>query len=116
MPLFDIFSEPPRSYTLISFWFLNDALDEKEIQRQIDDFELHGVYGFVPHARVGLPEEIGFMPERYLHFLKVMVDCAARKNMVVILYDEGRYPSGSCAGRVLASNPRHATRCLERRV
>jgi len=35
--------------------------------------------------------------------------------MRIILYDEGMYPSGSCAGRVVAANPRHATRCLERR-
>ncbi len=111
----DLFANPPKRYTLVPFWFLNDALEEDEIRRQIDDFEAHGVYGFIPHARIGLPDDIPFMSERWLHFVKVAVDHAAAKNMVVFLYDEGMYPSGSCAGQVAAANPRHATRCLERR-
>ena len=109
------FINAPREYTLVPLWFWNDALTEDEIRRQIDDFEAHGVYGFIPHARIGLPESIGFASEAWLHFVKVAVDYAAEKQMVVVLYDEGMYPSGSCAGKVVAENPRFATRCLERR-
>jgi len=115
MSLFDEFLNAPREYTMVPFWFLNDDLDEAELKRQIDDFEAHGVYGFIPHARIGLPESIGFMSERWLHFTKVCVDYAAHKGMYVILYDEGMYPSGSCAGQVVAEDPRYAARCLERR-
>jgi len=115
MSLFERFLDAPREYTLIPFWFLNDDLDEAELKRQIDDFEAHGVYGFIPHARIGLPESIGFMSERWLHFTKVCVDYAAEKGMYVILYDEGMYPSGSCAGQVVSEDPRYATRCLQRR-
>jgi len=110
------FLNPPREYTLVPFWFLNDELTEAELKRQIDDFEAHGVYGFVPHARIGLPATIPFMSERFLHFTKVCVDYAATKQMVVVLYDEGMYPSGSCAGQVVAANPLHAARCIERRA
>ena len=112
MNIFEQFRTPPREYTLIPFWFLNDDLDDDELRRQIDDFEAHGVYGFVPHARIGLPESIGFMSDAWLHHVKVCVDHAAAKHMVVVLYDEGMYPSGSCAGKVVELNPRHATRCL----
>jgi len=112
---FDTFVNPPYKYTLIPFWFLNDDLDETELIRQIDDFAAHGVYGFIPHARMGLPKSIGFMSDRWLHFTKICVDRAARNGMVVVLYDEGMYPSGSCAGQVVAANPRFATRCLARR-
>jgi hypothetical protein len=115
MSLFDRFVNAPREYTLIPFWLLNDELSEEELKRQIDDFEAHGVYGFIPHARMGLPETIGFMSEAWLHFTKVCVEYAAQKGMYVILYDEGMYPSGSCAGQVVAVNPRHAARCVERR-
>jgi len=111
----DTFKDPPREYTMIPFWFLNDELTEEELKRQIDDFEAHGVYGFIPHARMGLPASIGFMSEAWLHFTKVCVEHAARKGMFVVLYDEGMYPSGSCAGQVVAANPRHAARCIERR-
>lgn len=115
MALFETFQNPPREYTLIPFWFLNDDLEETELKRQLDDFAAHGVYGVIPHARIGLPASIGFMSEKWLGFLKVIADHAAQNGMYIILYDEGMYPSGSCAGRVVAANPRHATRCLERR-
>ena len=109
------FMDAPREFSLIPFWFWNDELTEEEIKRQIDDFEAHGVYGFIPHARIGLPDSIGFASEAWLHFTKVAVDYAAAKGMIVALYDEGMYPSGSCAGKVVAENPRYATRSLERR-
>jgi len=115
MAFFGLFKNPPREYTMIPFWFLNDDLTEEELKRQIDDFEAHGVYGFIPHARMGLPASIGFMSDAWLHFTKVCVEHAARKGMFVVLYDEGMYPSGSCAGQVVAANPRHAARCIERR-
>jgi hypothetical protein len=54
---------PPHEFTLMPFWFWNDALDEAEILRQIADFEAHGVYGFVIHPRMGLPREIGWRSE-----------------------------------------------------
>ena len=112
--LFKTFQNPPREYTVIPFWFINDDLDEKELIQQMDDFIAHGVYGLVPHARIGLPESIGWMSERWLHFLKVIVDHAAKRDMTIILYDEGMYPSGSCHGQVVAANPEHATRSIER--
>lgn len=113
--LFRRFVDPPREYTLVPFWFLNDELDADELRRQLDDFAAHGVYGVVPHARIGLPRELAFMSEPWLDMLEVCIEHAARRDMLVILYDEGMYPSGSCAGRVVAANPDHATRCLERR-
>lgn len=113
--LFRRFAEPPREYTLMPFWFLNDDLEERELRRQLDDFQAHGVFGVVPHARMGLPEKFAFMSDAWLGMLKFCVECAAEREMKVILYDEGMYPSGSCAGRVVAADPRHATRALERR-
>lgn len=109
------FLEPPQSFTVLPFWFLNDELRSEELKRQIDDFHAHGVYGFLPHARIGLAESIPYMSEAWLGHIKTCVDYAAEKGMVVYLYDEGMYPSGSCCGKVVAENPRHATRCLHRR-
>lgn len=113
--LFQQFCDPPREYTLIPFWFLNDELNKDELRRQLDDFAAHGVYGVVPHARMGLAKEFAFMSEPWLDMLRFCVEHAAARDMKVILYDEGMYPSGSCAGQVVAANPRHATRALERR-
>ncbi|HNT76474.1 MAG TPA: glycosyl hydrolase [Anaerolineae bacterium] len=103
---------PPHEYTLLPFWFWNDALDEAELIRQMADFEAHGVYGFVIHPRVGLPRDIGWMSDRLLHFMRVAVTEARRRDMLVWLYDEGMYPSGSSSGQVVAANPTHQCRCL----
>lgn len=99
-------------FSLLPFWFWNDELDEKELIRQIDDFESHGVYGFVIHPRVGLPRNLSWMSDQLLHFYGIAIEHAARRDMTVVLYDEGMYPSGSSGGQVVAADPSLAVRCL----
>ncbi len=113
--LLQMIQEPPYEYSLMPFWFLNDELKEEKIHEYLTDFMEHGVYGIVPHPRMGLPKSIAFMSERYLYFLRIIIEFAHKKNMKVILYDEGMYPSGSCAGKVVESNPRFSARALVRR-
>jgi hypothetical protein len=103
---------PPREFSLFPFWFWNDELSEREILRQIADFDAHGVYGFVIHPRVGLPRTIGWMSDAMLGFMSIAVREARRRDMKVILYDEGMYPSGSSSGQVVATNANLACRCL----
>jgi hypothetical protein len=106
------FRNPPRECSLMPFWFWNDTLNDEALRRQIADFEAHGVYGFVIHPRIGLPEDTGWLSPRMLHAMHVAVDEAVRRKLYVILYDEGMYPSGSSAGQVVARNPEHAARGL----
>ncbi|MEM6550722.1 MAG: hypothetical protein AAF750_01095 [Planctomycetota bacterium] len=108
------FLSPPRAFSLAPFWFWNDDLDADEICRQIDDFHDHGVYAFVIHPRVGLPESLGFMSDALLGYMRVAVEHAASRDMWVILYDEGMYPSGSAGGLVVQSDPALACRGLVR--
>jgi hypothetical protein len=96
---------PPRECSLLPFWFWNDDLDEAELLRQIADFDAHGVYGFVIHPRIGLPRSIGWMSDAMLGFMSVALREAKRRDMKVLLYDEGMYPSGSSSGQVVASDP-----------
>ncbi len=106
------FMNPLREFSVMPFWFWNDTLKDKEIVRQIADFEAHGVYGFVIHPRIGLPENIGWLSPEMIHFMDVAIKEAARRKMYVILYDEGMYPSGSSSGQVVARNPDHAAKGL----
>ncbi|MBN1878426.1 MAG: hypothetical protein JXA33_29685 [Anaerolineae bacterium] len=106
------FINPSRALSMLPFWFWNDALDEAEIVRQIADMEAHGVYGFVIHPRVGLPRDTGWMSDRMMYFMRLAVDEAKRREMSVVLYDEGMYPSGSSSGQVVAANPVYQCRCL----
>ena len=106
------FTNPPREFSVMPFWFWNDTLKEDEIKRQIADFEEHGVYGFVIHPRIGLPDNIEWLSPEMIHAMNTTIREAARRNMYVILYDEGMYPSGSSGGQVVARNPSHAARGL----
>jgi len=104
--------EPGREYSLGPFWFWNDRLSEEEIARQLDDFCEHGVYGFVIHPRAGLPKSIGWMSEAMIGHIRFAIEEAAKRDMWVVLYDEGMYPSGSSSGQVVAENPAYRTRGL----
>jgi len=103
---------PPSEFSQAPFWFWNDDLSEQELLRQMEDFRAHGVYGFLIHPRAGLPKSIGWMSERMIGFMRFAIERAAERDMWVILYDEGMYPSGSSSGQVVAENPAFRTRGL----
>lgn len=106
------FLSPPQSCTQVPFWFWNDEITEQGILRQIDWMEQHGVYGFLPHARMGLSKKVGYMTERWLELARFAVEEAARRGMMVYLYDEGMYPSGSAHGKVVEGRPDLASQGL----
>ena len=108
----DEFKDPPREFSVMPFWFWNDDLSEAELLRQIDDFREHGVHAFLIHPRAGLPKAIGWMSERMIELMRYAIERAAERDMWVILYDEGMYPSGSSSGQVVAENPAFRTRGL----
>ena len=108
------FRDPPREFSLMPFWFWNDELTEAELLRQMEDFQAHGVYGFVIHPRIGLPRDTGWMSPKLLRLMKLAIEEARKRKMSVILYDEGMYPSGSASGQVVAHNPAHAERALRK--
>ncbi|MBK7132031.1 MAG: hypothetical protein IPH69_04155 [Bacteroidales bacterium] len=108
------FLNPSREFSVMPFWFWNDTLKDDEIIRQISDFEAHGVYGFVIHPRIGLPDNVKWLSPEMIHSMNVAIGEAARRKMYVVLYDEGMYPSGSSSGQVVARNPGHAARGLSK--
>lgn len=110
--LLSAFLTPSDEFSPMPFWFWNDALTEEEITRQIDDFQAHGVMGFVIHPRKGLPGAIPYLSDSYMHYVRHAVEEAARRGMRVVLYDEAMYPSGAAHGMVAAENPAWASRCL----
>ncbi len=110
--LYEQFKHPASEFTPFPFWFWNDALTEEELARQIDDFDAKGVNGFVIHPRMGLAEDIVYLSDRYMHFVRFAVERAAARGMKVILYDEAAYPSGSAHGMVVASDPDLASKGL----
>jgi hypothetical protein len=103
---------PSREFSLCPFWFWNDNLSEKEIDRQLTNFQAHEVHAFVIHPRAGLPRSIGWMSEQMIYFMRYTIEQAKKRKMWVVLYDEGMYPSGSSSGQVVAENKAYRTRGL----
>jgi hypothetical protein len=101
--------EPPEEFTPIPFWFLNDALDKAELQRQLMDFRDKGVSGVVLHPRIGIPKTLPYLSEPYLEIMKYIVQTAKTLQMSIVLYDEAMYPSGSAHGEVVKANPAYAS-------
>lgn len=108
----EMFSDPPREFGVIPFWFWNDDLEEAELVRQLRLFHEAGFGGVMPHARIGLSRRVGYLTDEYFRLMRVVVDEAARLEMKVILYDEGSYPSGSANGAVVAENAEYASQSL----
>jgi hypothetical protein len=110
--IYQQFLQPADEFTPIPFWFWNDLLTNDEIIRQIRDFKEKGVMGFVIHPRLGMPKEIVYLSDLYLDFVETAVQEAANHGMIVMLYDEAMYPSGSAKGLVVKDHPEYASRGL----
>ncbi|HEU5317564.1 MAG TPA: hypothetical protein VFX49_15735, partial [Chloroflexota bacterium] len=107
-------ADPPAEYGVWPFWFWNDDLLEAELLRQLHAFHAAGAGGVVIHPRLGLSARVGYLTPEYLRLVRRVVDECAALGLGVLLYDEGSYPSGSAAGRVVDDNPAHASRALVR--
>ena len=110
MELLKLLDNPPRAYTPIPFWFLNDRLEPDELRRQLRDFCDHGVYGVVLHPRMGMDPGVAYLSPAFFDGLRVAVETAAALDMRAVLYDEGMYPSGSACGLVVKDHPELASR------
>ena len=110
------FLHPAAEFGPIPFWFWNDDLDHGEIKRQIHAFLGKGIPGFVIHPRKGLTENYRYLSENFMDSVAVAVEEAEKLGMIVFLYDEAMYPSGSAGGLVVKANPQHASKGLKMTV
>ena len=80
------------------FWSLNGKLEKDELSRQIDVLKKMGFGGAFLHSRTGLKTE--YMGEEWLDDLEFCVEELEKREMESWLYDEDRWPSGTCGGTV----------------
>ena len=108
-----VFLSPPDEFSPAPFWFWNDELDRDELKRQLLDFYSKGIRSFVIHPRKGLPLSTPYLSDTFLDYVEYIVEEAEKLHMTVILYDEAMYPSGSCNGQVVKTNPAFAAKGLQ---
>ena len=90
-----------KEYRSIPFWSWNNALDEGELCRQIEDMKAAGIGGFIMHARTGLTEE--YLGEKWFSCIGACLNKARELGMEAWIYDENGWPSGFVGGKLLAN-------------
>ena len=90
--------DPEAAYRGKPFWSWNGALEEKELLRQIDCMREMGFGGFFMHSRTGLITE--YLGEEWFRLIRRCAEYGAAQGMEAWLYDEDRWPSGTCGGTV----------------
>lgn len=103
------FQNPPAEYRAVSFWSLNGKLRAPELRRQIDVFKEMGLGGVCLHSRNGLQTK--YLSKQWFDLMRVCVDHAKKRGMLIWLYDEDRYPSGA-AGGIVTKDPRYRQKRL----
>ncbi len=92
------FERPGSAYRGKPFWSWNGELEKGELLRQMDVMEQMGFGGFFMHSRSGLITE--YMGDQWFDCINALADAGAKRGLEAWLYDEDRWPSGSCGGKV----------------
>ncbi|MFD0717185.1 beta-galactosidase [Paenibacillus sp. GCM10027626] len=97
------FRNPGAAYRPQPFWFLNHCYDKDQLCRQLEEMHLQGVGGVVLHSRHGKGAE--FLSEDYMQMLEYCMQICERLGMLVWLYDEDNWPSGTVGGKLTREHP-----------
>lgn len=89
---------PSARYRAKPFWALNGKLEKPELKRQIETMKKMGFGGAFLHARTGLATE--YMSEEWMDDLAYAAEVLKENGMEAWIYDEDRWPSGTCGGYV----------------
>lgn len=111
--LFDRIKNPPSTCYPVYSWKWDGKLTEKRICEDIDAFYGCGIRGFyiIPEPEAFRPAtmrtflEPEYLSDRYLKLVRAAAEHARKKGMVMWLYDEGGWPSGSACGQVVSGHP-----------
>lgn len=107
------FASPPRELGIMPFWFWNGAMERDEIDRQLAELRGQGLPGFFIHARFGVRERLGYLTEAWFEAVRYAVDRARELGLLVGIYDEYNWPSGTAGGAVMRDDPAMQQRYLQ---
>ncbi len=88
---------PENKYRALPFWSFNGKLKVSELIRQTKILNEMGFGGAFMHSRCGLSTE--YMSNEWLTCVGETADELFSRGMQGWLYDEDRWPSGSCGGK-----------------
>lgn len=106
-------AEPENLFWPGYFWYWNGPLKPDVLRRQLADMASHDArsvctiampHEFRPDVTNSLMD-VDYLSPQFFDRVKIAVDEAARRGMNYWIYDEGGWPSGHAAGRVIRKNP-----------
>lgn len=101
-------ADPPAIFRGAPFWSWNGRLEKERLRRQLQTYKQMGIGGATIHVRTGLTTP--YLGDEFMDFIKTSADEAERLGMLIWLYDEDRWPSGSAGGLVTTN---HDFRCRQ---
>ncbi|CDK29496.1 unnamed protein product [Kuraishia capsulata CBS 1993] len=106
----ELFKAPPKEFRGAPLWSWNNKLSKDQLFHQIGAMKEMGFGGYHIHARSGLDTE--YLGEEFLNLVEDCVVEGKKNDMLTYLYDEDRWPSGSCSGQVVEENPEFRSKHL----
>ena len=95
---------------IVPFWLWNGVQSESEITRQLKLVASRGIPGVAIHARTG--NEIPYLSERWMALVRHACVEARRLGLMIWIYDEFGFPSGSVEGRLPATGEEYQQKSL----
>jgi hypothetical protein len=94
---------PPPEYGPQPYFDMSGALDQAEVQRDLDEMKAMGFRAVTAQAGVNMPFE--YLSEDYFKFFKMLVAEAKKRDMRVWIVDDAGYPSGFAGGLFTREKP-----------
>lgn len=106
----ELFKNPTKEYRGAPFWAWNGKLDKQVLLLQIEQMKRMGMGGFHIHVRTGMSSP--YLTGEFMDFVKTCIAKAKEEDMLVWLYDEDRWPSGTAGGLITRQHPEYAVKNL----
>jgi hypothetical protein len=98
-----VWKMPPPEYGPQPYFDMSGALDQAEVQRDLDEMKAMGFRAVTAQAGVNMPFE--YLSEDYFKFFKMLVAEAKKRDMRVWIVDDAGYPSGFAGGKFTRESP-----------
>lgn len=94
----ELFENPPSEYRGAPFWAWNCKMTREHVEHAYAELEEMGMGGAHLHCRTGM--NVPYLGEEFMELVKHSLEEAKKRNMLLWLYDEDRWPSGYGGGFV----------------
>jgi hypothetical protein len=97
------FKTPPPEYGMILWWGWDGPMTDTVIRRDLDRIQAMGFRGVMIEAGYGMTAK--YLSPEWFGLVKIAVEEAKKRNMIVWIEDEGKYPSGFAGGKFSNERP-----------